>query len=267
MYNHIISVSIPFVIALFSVRVKFLTAAGAILAFFIGFVIIEFGGIVWFFSIAIFYISSSIISKILPSQSEIYNDITGKGSQRDFKQVMANGLTSILAVIVYKITSNNIWYSIYLSGLACATADTWATEFGKFSKHKPRMITTLKVVPKGQSGAISILGTAATVLGSFFVAFIGVTLFKKFCFGNVSEAMFTHVFIITLCGVLGSLFDSLLGATLQILYQCQQCGVITEKKKHCEKKTFKVKGLKFFDNDIVNLLSTIFSASLAYLLI
>ena len=71
---------------------------------------------------------------------------------------------------------------------ACCLGDTLASELGILSKGKPRLITTLKHVPPGTNGAMSVGGTVASVAGGAFVgALTGVTLIleNRSCVANV----------------------------------------------------------------------------------
>jgi uncharacterized membrane protein len=59
-------------------------------------------------------------------------------------------------------------------------------------------------------------------------------------------------------GMAGSLFDSLLGATVQGIYYCDRCGRETESARHrCGQATLPVRGWSWLNNDLVN-----FSASM-----
>ena len=64
-------------------------------------------------------------------------------------------------------------------------------------------------------------------------------------------------------GVLGSIVDSILGATLQGRYECPICSQETERRTHCNCLTSLKKGYAFIDNNLVNLGSTAVGALIA----
>jgi uncharacterized membrane protein len=62
------------------------------------------------------------------------------------------------------------------------------------------------------------------------------------------------VFIVFgISGIGGSLFDSVLGATLQGIWWCPACDALTESATHhCGSSTSLQRGVSFMDNDLVN---------------
>ena len=145
---------------------------------------------------------------------------------------------------------------LYLGAIASATADTWGTEIGYFSKSSPRLIFSKMKVSRGTSGGITYLGTLGSIFGGFIIALIG----QKF-FGIENL-----IVPITMAGFLGSLFDSMLGNFFQGKYKCKECNITIEEQSHCNNSAILISGSKFIDNDMVNFLNTLFGAITAYLI-
>ncbi|KAI0355212.1 hypothetical protein OH77DRAFT_1437130 [Trametes cingulata] len=107
---------------------------------------------------------------------------------------------------------------VTLGHFACCLGDTLASELGILSKSPPILITTLKVVPPGTNGGLSTVGTLASLMGGFIMG--GTTAVSLLVQSTACRAAWTEVvpqLLVwgTLAGGLGSLLDSLLGATLQ----------------------------------------------------
>ncbi|WP_026689260.1 DUF92 domain-containing protein [Alteribacter aurantiacus] len=193
--------------------------------------------------LASFFITSSVLGKVFDKRYDL-NQMEEKGNQRDIHQVLANGGWSAVCATLYLITSDFVWVVAFLSSMAAATSDTWASEFGRLSKKRPLDLVRLKPVEKGQSGAVSIIGTIGAIGGSLFVGGVGALLFPSVGLG--------WFIAIVLVGLIAQLLDTIVGGTYQVLYRCNKCEVLTEKKRHCEQHTKVVRGMSFVNNDVVN---------------
>jgi uncharacterized protein (TIGR00297 family) len=241
------------VVLLFSIvsyRMKFLTVSGAIAQFIIGTLLFGFGGLQWTIPIVVFFLSSSLLSKIRKPNGESIDASFAKSSRRDVWQVVANGGVAGLMMILRIVADNEFWYWGYLGSIAAATSDTWGTEVGVLSKSRPRLVTTMKKVDAGTSGAVSMLGTVAGAVGAG-------TIFLSSTFWLSTSNMMNGLIALFFAGTVGSLMDSLLGATLQIQYSCKKCGRFTERREHCGSRTSRIRGISMVNNDVVNLLCTL----------
>ena len=196
-----------------------------------------FGGLTSFIILVVVFLGS-IITKLFHKSK--------KSNKRKVIQIISNVGIGVLSLIIYKFTSNDLYLLIYASVMAESLADTLASDIGVLSKSEPINILTFKKGERGLSGNISFLGLTSALIGSLLIGtiyYIGM------------DKSITSFIIIILSGFLGSLIDSILGASIQVKYKCTKCKKITERKEHCGKKTNYYKGIKWIDNNLVNLLS------------
>ncbi len=185
-----------------------------------------------------------------------------KGSRRDWGQVLANGGLGALLAIAHAVFPSQSWPWLAFAGaMAAVNADTWATELGVLSAKPPRRITTGKIVERGASGGISVLGTLAALAGAGLIGVLAAV------FSPGREAWYL-LGIILLAGLAGSLFDSFLGATVQVIYYCPSCNKETERHpRHlCGTETVKLRGWFWLNNDWVNFACSLAGAILAVLM-
>jgi len=259
-FSLLIGFLITAVLVFFSYKLGFLTISGGIASTAVGTVVLGLGGLNWGLVLLWFFFSSSVLSKIGRSEKEKINSLLAKRDKRDAGQVLANGSVATLLVICHKISPDPFWYLLFISTTAAVTADTWGTELGVLSKSPVRSILNFRKVAKGTSGGITLLGTTTSLIGSLSVAVLGILL------------PFTHyvikgeaILFVTLAGFLASLVDSIVGATLQSRYICATCLQITESPIHCNQRTSLKSGLKFINNDVVNLICSLFGSLFGYI--
>ncbi|GAC1399035.1 MAG: DUF92 domain-containing protein [Ktedonobacteraceae bacterium] len=242
-------------------RRRSLTRSGVAGAMITGTTTVGFGGWAWGLSLIFFFVSSSLLSHFRAHEkASIAGDKFSKGSERDILQVAANGSVATLLSLCYGLSTSSTVRSVceagYVGAFATATADTWATELGTLSTQPPRLITTGKLTTPGTSGGVTVVGTSvaaagATALGLFYALLQG-------------QRLVPLALIALLSGLAGSLFDSLLGATIQAMYYCPVCKKETERRIHsCGTQTVPLRGVSWINNDVVNFLATLFGAGVA----
>ena len=238
------------IIAYLAYRAHSLNKSGVFAAVIVGTVIFGLGGWQWAILLLTFFITSSGLSRAFKNRKQNLNEKFSKGHERDAGQVFGNGGVATFFVLIHVVYPESIvgWVG-FAASVAAVNADTWATELGVLNATPPRMITDLrKRVEKGTSGGVSLSGTGASLLGSSIIALPAVFLSPG------STLNINYFLLITAAGIAGSLFDSLLGATVQAMYYCPTDKKETEKHPlhTCGTETVHIRGWKWLDNDWVN---------------
>ncbi len=255
--------------------------AGAILT---GTAIFSFGGFIPGILLIAFFVSSTILSRYRAQAKDKVTQQFQKGSQRDLGQALANGGWAALIACGLGFAEYNhldprltlILTAAFVGAIATVTADTWATEIGVLSQSQPRLITTWRAVPVGTSGGVTLLGTLTALAGAVF---IGLVLFLVVMLASLSGPLtaagtpilpswspdaWKILLIAVASGLLGSLFDSLLGATVQGIYFAEYDERQTEKRTDSVgNPTRLVRGIPWIDNDVVNFLASVFGSAVA----
>ena len=250
-------------ISLLAYRRRSLSRGGIAGAIVTGTTTFGLGGWPWGLTLIFFFVSSSIFSHVRArDKAKTAADKFSKGARRDLAQVGANGGVATLLALTYGFAPSRFLRGICLAGytgaLATATADTWATELGVLSTLPPRLITTGEPVSPGTSGGITPLGIGAAVGGALALG----TVF--WLLQGCRRSLASLPFIALGSGLTGSLIDSYLGATVQAMYYCPTCQHETERLVHsCGTKTRALRGVPWFNNDVVNLMATLGGALFA----
>ena len=257
------------IIAFVAYRAKSLSLSGALGALLEGSIIFGLGGWQWATLLLAFFVSSSVLTRMFGKKKASLNEKFDKGGQRDIGQVLANGgIASVFAGLHFFFPGAAWTWIAFAASLAAVNADTWATELGVLNPTMPRLITTGKQVERGTSGGVSLYGTLAAAGGSVLIAVLGVICTPSLNLVTPKLSLVVVFIILLFSGLLGSLFDSLLGATVQAIYCCPQCDKETEKHPlhTCGTQTVQVRGIKWMNNDMVNLCCAAMGAIISALL-
>jgi uncharacterized protein (TIGR00297 family) len=237
-------------------RLRALSSSGAVAATVMGTLTVA-ADWSWGILLIAFFASVTVLSKYGEQRkAELLGAIVEKGDERDGWQVLANGGVFAVAALAHLIWNSPIPAAIGAGALAASAADTWATEIGTLSPHRPVSILSSEPVPAGTSGAVTLAGSVAGVAGALFVA--ALTTFARW------PVTFAAV---ALGGIAGAVADSILGATAQCRRWCDACGKSTERRVHdCGAETHVSGGAQWLDNDGVNALCSVVGALITLLL-
>ncbi|MDX1687881.1 MAG: DUF92 domain-containing protein [Candidatus Promineifilaceae bacterium] len=235
-----------------------LSRSGVAGALIVGTLTFGLGGWAWGLLLGTFFVSSSLLSHFRESEKRRLAEKFDKGHRRDFGQAMANGGVGATIALLNALKPSSVWFPFFVGVMSTVNADTWATELGTLSRRRPRLITTGQVVDTGTSGGVSRLGTFVSLVGGGLIGLAaGVS--------NAGRHKWGRLALIGGCaGLAGSLFDSLLGATVQQIYFCDRCQKETERRNHkCGDVTRPLRGWPWLNNDLVNLIASLVGGATA----
>jgi uncharacterized protein (TIGR00297 family) len=188
-------------------RLKTVTMAGAITGAAIGAAIAAAAGWNGWTLLLLTFLAASISSRLGVHRKTLLGIAEERGGRRGAGNALANtGLAAVAAVMAVLTTSPASAMIAFAAALAAGGSDTMASEIGKAWGHRTYLVTNLRVVRPGTSGAISLEGTAAGLIGALLLAAAAVAL------GVIPVWALVPV---VAGATLGAFVESVLGATLE----------------------------------------------------
>jgi len=205
MVQTIIFLFLLLIFSILSYYKKALNLEGILLANIVGLTIYLIGvqqiqnGLGLFVTILLFFVISELSSRYVRTKRNI--------TQHE-KRTKVNIIGNAGPAIIFLLMGNIIGF---FGGIATALGDTLSSEIGLFSKKNPRLITNLKEkVPPGTDGGVTSLGILASFLGATIIGTYYVILF------GINLATVKIGLSILIAGILGTMIDSYIGATLEL---------------------------------------------------
>jgi uncharacterized protein (TIGR00297 family) len=192
-----------------ALRSKSIDALGAWSAVLIGTVITASFGLQGFALMAGFFLVGSTVTKLGYARKAALGIAQEKGGARGWRNAFANGgIPALLALfgLLSHGSMRTAYLIAYAAAVATAAADTCSSEIGKAYGRRTFLITTLRPVPAGTEGAISVEGTLGGLFGAAFIASLGVLTGLFHAEGAL---------IVTLAGFLGALAESVIGTVAE----------------------------------------------------
>lgn len=181
--------------------------SGMVGGFFIGFLVWMGLGGAGFSLLLAFFVLGTGLTKLGYRRKAEQNLAQEKGGRRGARHAFANGATAAGCALFAATTPLPEVFALAFAGaLATAVADTAGSEVGQLWGRRTFLVTTLRPVPRGTQGAVSLEGTVAGILASVVVAGLGVA---GGLFGPLGAA------VVVVAAFLGTLLESVVGATLE----------------------------------------------------
>jgi len=268
---------VPVIVVSWGHSKKSLSTSGALCALVVGFCL-TLAHYSFFLCLLAFFVSSSKATKY---KADIKRKLEGvdflEGGQRNWLQVLCNGgmATELALLYLLDIGSADLpvdfrnqyrasWLGMAVLGaLACCNGDTWASELGTvLGNSDPVLLTTFQKVPKGTNGGVTVIGLVCSLLGGLVIGaayWLGIVMSAASLDLALAPTQLLVILVGGLGGLLGSLLDSLIGASLQFSGKDVKTGQIVEVQRE---GVIPISGKMVLDNHSVNLVSTILTALL-----
>lgn len=190
-----------FILGYFTYKRQALDLVGSLFMVLMGIVIIFSAGVNWLLLLIIFLLLSLVATRHAKPYKKSLGEFEGR---RTAKNVISNG------IVAFMMAAFGGYYLPFVGGfvgaIATATSDTLASEIGV--TQTPRLITTFKKVAPGTDGAVSVLGTAAGIVGA---GIIGICAYLLGVVANPYSALIVSI----VSGTVGCFMDSFLGAIFE----------------------------------------------------
>ncbi|HZW56152.1 MAG TPA: DUF92 domain-containing protein [Nitrososphaerales archaeon] len=243
-------------LAMLAIKARAIDTSGGLAGIAITFVTFVAGGPSWLVIVVVFFVGSSILTRFRYDYKVKLGSAQEKGGTRSWPNTVANGGVAALLAVAEVASHRDIFVIGFLTSVAAALADTVATEVGLLSRSKPRLITDIRrFVAAGTSGGVSSLGEGASIASAFVIVGLGGLL--SIIGGSSGIPIVPAAVSIVVGAIAGTTFDSLLGATIEATRKCVVCAAYTQSAYHHDRETVLIKGSKYVDNNMVNVLGII----------
>jgi uncharacterized protein (TIGR00297 family) len=203
----LLAIGINAVFALAALAICAVNRSGAAMGFLMGAVIYMSYGYKSFLVLLAFFVIGSVATRMGYERKAARGVAEGRRGARSWVEATANTLAAAFFSILVITTHYEAAFLVALiAALAEAAGDTISSEIGQWVSGRAYMITTLRPVPAGQDGGISLVGTMAGMGAS--VAIIAVGYLLGLCRPGTAVMAF-------IAAGAGNLFDSYLGATIE----------------------------------------------------
>lgn len=156
--------------------------------------------------LVLFVAGGSTLTRLGYDRKRRSGNAQGHGGRRGARNALANVGVPVLCAVLYALGISEAFSVAYAAAVGAALADTAESEVGQLSRQAPRLLTSLRKVPPGTDGAVSLSGTLAGVAAAGVTAGLALVLGLTGGWGTT--------LLVTLAAFLGTVADSFVGALL-----------------------------------------------------
>ena len=215
-------------------RIPLLTPAGWVHAGALGTIL--WGCLGWrgWVAVVAYLVLGSLVTRLGLREKQERGLAEARGGRRGPENVWGSAATGacLSLLIGAGVEPRSLLLVGFSASFAARLADTFGSETGKRWGRRPVLITTLRSVPPGTEGAISLAGTLASAAGSVLMTLV---MWQLQLLPSISVSL-----VVMLIGLLATLAESLLGALAQDRF-------------------------RWLSNELVNALQTLLAAVMAML--
>lgn len=225
------AVAVNAVLGLAAWRARAVNLSGLIAGCVLGGAIFVGLGAAGFLTLLTFFVLGTGATRVGFAAKEAAGLAQARGGRRGAENALANaGAGAALALLAATTPHAELLIIAFVAAFATAAFDTVSSEIGQVYGRHPVLITTLRPVPPGTEGAVSLEGSGAGIAASAVVAGVA------FALGLLPPSGLLPVLI---GAFVGAMAESYLGATLE--------------------------AVRVLDNELVNFLNTVVGAAVAVL--
>lgn len=200
----LLAAALAFVFAVLGSFLRGVSRSGAAAGGLLALVVLCAGGFPMFAMLVLVFILTWSATQFGRDRKEQLG-IAERPKGRNGAQVLANIWAAATAIALSVILP---WhYALHIAALAAlaeASADTVSSEIGEAFGKRAWLITTWREVPVGTDGGVSPVGILSGLLAAIVIALAGSLI-----------AGLSYVYIMALCGFVGMICDSFLGALVE----------------------------------------------------
>ena len=202
-----IGLAVNIVLALAAYATRGVGRSGAVVGTLLGTAIWAFAGPAAFALLFAFFVLGTAATKLGYARKAAAGIAQEKGGRRGPGNALSKTSIPALAAIFAATTGYPALFSLALAGaFATAAFDTVSSEVGKAYGRRTYLITTLRSVPRGTDGAVSLEGTVSGMAAALLIGTLGAAL------GLYPAA---GIFAVVLAASIATTLESVVGATLE----------------------------------------------------